>query len=78
MEVWLDHIPRFRRAFCDRLNRPPTADEQGLDDHLLFEDMLELDLELFRIFAVIDATDMRTTRSGSGPMPDGSRRLRAF
>jgi len=78
LEIWKDYIPSFRRAFCNRLNRPPTEDELALDEDLNIEDFLDLDPEFFRIFAVIDATDFRTTRTGSGPMPDGSRRLHAF
>jgi len=78
LEIWRDHIPHFRLAFCNRLNRPPTAEELQIDEDLTAEDILDLDPRYFRVFAVIDATDFRTTRTGSGPMPDGSRRLHAF
>jgi hypothetical protein len=78
LEIWVDHIPTFRQAFCTRLNSPPTPAELQLDDNLLIDDILQLDPATFRIWAVVDCTDMRTTRVGSGPMPDGSRRPMAF
>jgi hypothetical protein len=40
--------------------------------------MLQLDPATIRIWAVVDCTDMRTTRVGSGSMTDGSRSPIAF
>jgi hypothetical protein len=42
------------------------------------DEVLEILYDSFRVFGFIDCTDFRTTRTGSGPMPDGSRRPYAF
>ncbi len=78
LEMWVDHIPLFGEAFCERLNVPPTPPEMQLDENLFGEEILQLDPDTFRVWAVLDCTDMRTARVGSGPMPDGSRRQLAF
>ena len=61
----------------NRLSQPPSAAELAADPTLQFIQVLEVALELFRVWAFIDCTDMRTARPGSGPQPDGSRRVNA-
>jgi hypothetical protein len=76
--MWVDHTPSFCQAFCAQLNSPPTPAELQLDENLYVDDVLQLDPATAQIWGIIDRTDMRTTRVGSGPLLYGSRRSTAF
>ena len=78
MEMWIDQIHEFRKMIHGRISRPPTDYEKWIDPTLTDVDFLEILFETFRIFGFLDCTDFRTTRPGSGPMPDGNRRPFAF
>ena len=75
--MWLGQIDAFRDLIRTQMSKPPTQEEVAIDPTLQFVEILEIALELFRIFGFLDCTDMRTTRTGSGPQPDGSRRPNA-
>jgi hypothetical protein len=77
LEYWIPHIEYFQSIIHNRLSQPPSAAELAADPTLQFIQVLEVALELFRVWAFIDCTDMRTVRPGSGPQPDGSRRVNA-
>ncbi len=76
--MWVDHIPLFCDAFCERSNAPLTPAEMQLDENLFDDDIFQLGPDTFWVWAVLDCTNMRTTRVGSGPMLDGSRWQLAF
>jgi hypothetical protein len=77
LEMWLGQIDAFRDLIRTRMSKPPTPEEVAIDPTLEFVQILEIAIEFFRIFGFLDCTDMRTTRTGSGPQPDGSRRPNA-
>ena len=75
--MWLEQIDSFCDLIQTRMPKPPTPEEVTIDPTLEFVQILEVAIEFFRIFGFLDCTDIRTTRTGSGPQPDGSRRPNA-
>jgi hypothetical protein len=78
LEMWVDQVDEFRHIICDRISHPPTQIELEIDPTLAEEETLGISFDDFRCWGFIDATDFRTTRTGSGPQPDGSRRAYAY
>jgi hypothetical protein len=78
LEMWVNQVDEFRRIICNRISHPPTQIELEIDPTLVEDELLGISFDDFRCWGFIDATDFRTTRTGSGPQPDGSRRAYAY
>ncbi len=76
--MWLDMVDDCRETIRQRISQAPSPLELEIDPTLEPEEVLEISRETFRVFGFLDCTDFRTTRTGSGPTPDGSRRANAF
>ena len=76
--MWAACVDEFRLQICERINSPPSAQELAIEPDLQNLEAIYIAPESFHVFGFMDATDMRTTRTGSGPLPDGSRRIDAF
>ena len=72
LEMWLDQIDNCCQVICRRISQPPSATELQIDQTLREDETLDVDSNSVRVFGFIDCRDMWTTRTGSGPLPDGS------
>jgi len=78
LEMWLDQVDNCRQLICRRISQPSSATELQIDQTLREDETLEIDFNSSRVFEFIDCTNMQTARTGSGSLPDGSRRSDAF
>jgi hypothetical protein len=78
LEPWVDYITECRSVIFERISQSPSPIEIQIDPTLENHEVLAMDPETFWVWAFFDCTDMRTTVTGSGPQPDGSRRTNAF
>jgi hypothetical protein len=78
LELWVDQFDEFRHIICDRISHPPTQIELEIDPTLAEDEPLGIEYDNFHCFGSIDATDFRTTRTGSTLQPDGNRRAHAY
>ena len=78
LEIRVDHVDKFHQIICNRISYPSNQLELEIDPTLAENEVLGIDFGDFRCWGLIDVTDFRTTRTGSGPQPDGSRRAFSF
>ncbi len=78
LEMWIDLIDDCRDVIRHRIALAPSPEELMIDDTLQPDEVYEIRRDTFRVFGFVDCTDFRLTRTGSGPMPDGSRRPNAL
>ncbi len=74
----MEQIDEFRQINCNRISHTPTQMELEVEPTLANSEVLGIEYDDFRCWGFIDATDFRTKRTGSGPQPDGSRRVYAY
>jgi hypothetical protein len=78
LEMWIDQVDKFHHIICDGISHPPTQMELEIDPTLVEDEPLGIEYHDFHCWGFIDATDFRTTRTGSGLQPDSCRRAYAF
>jgi hypothetical protein len=77
--MWVDQVDEFHHIFCYRISHPPTQMELKIHQTIIKDELiLCISFHYFYFWGFIDATDFRTTRTGSGPQPDSSRRAYAY
>lgn len=71
LSFWKPHIPAFRRAFASYVREAPCQEERDMDEdmtkHPTNDFSVDVDEDLWRIWAVIDAMKAKTSRAGAGP-----------
>jgi hypothetical protein len=75
IEMWLDHIDDFKQAILDHLAQPAHPIEREYFDDIGHPErdqfVAHCPAEFCRVFGLLDNTNVRTCRPGSGPVGPG-------